>query len=390
MTDTLRVAVVGAGMAGQAHAFGYRNASMAHGLGPVRVELACVVDPNLPLARSVAERYGFASAQAELDAVLADPSIDVVSVALPNLVHAEVLPKVLAAGKHLFTEKPLGRRVEEARALADLARSSGVRTGVGFSFRRLPGLAALADAVHAGAIGDVYSARAWYQADYAADPEGPFSWRYSLAESGGGAILDIGSHAIDALQFVAGPVSAVRGACLSTVIPKRPVPSRAVVGHGDAGTTGEYAEVTNDDIAVVLFELGGGGLAHLEVSRVAAGMPNSLGVTVYGSAGHASFDSITGGEFHIFQSGVADVLTNGPRRVFTGPQHPYFADVAPMPGGGVGTGYGEAFVAEIQEFLHSVLTGQPMSTDFDTAVATMAVVDAAQQVAASGARREVG
>ncbi len=384
MKQTLRVAVVGAGMAGQAHAFGYRNASMAAGLGPVRVELATVVDPNVELARSVADRYGFEATETDVDAVLADPSIDVVSVALPNLVHAQVLPKVLAAGKHLFAEKPLGRTVTEARMLADLARASGVRTGIGFSFRRIPGLAAMADAVRAGAIGRLYTARAWYHADYAVDPQGPFSWRYSLEDSGGGAVLDIGAHAIDALQFVAGPVEAVTGAALSTVIPTRPVPAAATVGHGTAATTGEYAEVTNDDIAVVLLELAGGALGHVEVSRVAAGMPNSLGVTVYGSAGHATFDSISAGEFHIFQTGTADVLTNGPRRVFTGPQHPYFADVAPMPGGGVGTGYGEAFVAEIQEFLRCVLTGTPMSTDFDTAVATMTVVEAAHQAAASG------
>lgn len=389
MNETLRVAVVGAGMAGQAHAFGYRNASMAAKLSGVRIELAAIVDPNTALAQSVADRYGFGSVEADVDSVLADPSVDIVSVALPNLVHAQVLPKVLAAGKHLFAEKPLGRSVTEARALADLARSSGVRTGIGFSFRRLPGLAAMADAVASGAIGQVYSARAWYHADYAVDPEGPYSWRYALEESGGGAVLDIGSHAIDALQFVAGPVTAVRGASLSTVIPKRPVPAQAAVGHEAAQSTGVYADVTNDDIAVVLVELGAGAVGHVEVSRVAAGMPNSLGVTVYGSAGHASFDSIRGGEFSLFESGTATALTNGPRRVFTGPQHPYFADVAPMPGGGVGTGYGEAFVAEIQEFVGCVLTGQAMSTDFDTAVATMAVIEAAQQVAARDERRPV-
>ncbi len=384
MTTTLRVAVVGAGMAGQAHAFGYRNASMAHGLGPVRVELAAIVDPNEALASSVADRYGFTAVETHVDAVLADPSIDVVSVALPNLAHAQVLPRVLAAGKHLFAEKPLGRSVDEARILADLARSADVRTGIGFSFRRLPGLAAMADAVHSGLIGDIHSARSWYHADYAADSESPFSWRYDLEESGGGAIMDIGSHAIDALQFVAGQATAVVGASLSTVITKRPVPARAAVGHAAAPATGEYAEVTNDDIALVLLELSGGAVGHVEVSRVAAGTPNSLGVTIYGSKGHASFDSITGGEFHIFQTGTADPLTNGPRRVYTGPQHPYFADVAPMPGGGVGTGYGEAFVAEIQEFVRCVLTGERMSTDFDTAVTTMTVIEAAQRVAASG------
>lgn len=389
MKNTLKVAVVGAGMAGQAHAFGYRNASMAHGMGPLRIELAAIVDPNPQLAQSVAERYGFSSVHTDLDAVLVDRDIDIVSVALPNRLHADVLPKVLAAGKHLFAEKPLGRSVAEAQALADAARGSGVVTGIGFSFRRLPALAALADVVASGRLGTLYSARAWYHADYALDPEGPLSWRYSLEDSGGGAILDIGSHAIDALQFVSGPVSAVVGAKLTTVIPKRPIPAGASVGHGPADLTGVYGEVTNDDIAVVLVELEGGAVGHVEVSRVAAGMPNSLGVTVYGSKGHAAFDSIRGSEFEIFETGTADAMTNGPRRIFAGPQHPHFADVAPMPGAGVGTGYGEAFMAEIQEFVTCVRSGRKMSTDFDTAIATMAVIEAAQHHAAHPSPRKV-
>lgn len=77
------------------------------------------------------------------------------SVALPNHLHAEVLPKVIASGKHLFAEKPIGRTIEEAARLAGLADAAAAVTGVGFSFRRLPGLAALAQAVHGGAVGQI-------------------------------------------------------------------------------------------------------------------------------------------------------------------------------------------------------------------------------------------
>ena len=376
MTTTLRIGIIGAGMAGQAHAFGYRNAMMARDLADVDVQLHTIADPNLELAQSVAKRYGFANAVADIDAFLANPEIDAVSVALPNHLHADILPKVIASGKHLFAEKPIGRTREEAAWLASLAESSTAVTGVGFSFRRLPGLAALANAVQSGAIGDVHTVRAWYNADYAADPSGALSWRYSQEQSGGGALLDIGAHAIDAAQFVVGPVNRVLNATLRTVITERPKPAAGAIGHGGA-TTSERGPVTNDDIALVTVEFDGGAVGQITLSRVASGIPNSLGVEAFGSNGHALFDSISAGEFHLFQNGTAASAVNGPRRIFTGPEHPYFNDVAAMPGAGVGTGYAEAFVAEIQEFLRCVRDNRTMDTNFNTALTMMGVVGAA-------------
>lgn len=381
---TLRIGIIGAGMAGQAHAFGYRNATMAPDLAGVRIELRTIADPNLALARAAADRYGFANAVGSVDELLADPEIDVVSVALPNNLHADVLPKVLASGKHLFAEKPIGRTRAEAEELAALAEASSAVTGVGFSFRRLPGLAALAQAVATGAIGEVHTVRGWYDADYAADPEGALSWRYSQDLSGGGALLDIGSHAIDAAQFVAGSISTVLATTLRTVITDRPRPAAGAIGHGGA-TTDERGPVTNDDIALLTVEFENGAVGQLRMSRIAHGAPNSLGVEVFGTAGHARFDSISSGEFHVYTTDAAEAAYNGPRRIFTSPAHPYFTDVAPMPGGGVGTGYGEAFVAEVQEFLRCVVNDSAMDTDFGTAVAMMNVVGAALDSAATAA-----
>lgn len=390
MTASLRVGVLGAGMAGQAHAFGYRNAQMAVS-STINVELVAIADPNLPLAESVARRYGFASATADVDAFIAS-DLDVISVALPNFLHAEVLPKVLASGKHVFAEKPIGRTPEESRQLQKLAEATTSVTGVGFSFRRLPALAALAGAVHAGLIGNVHTIRAWYHADYAADPAGALSWRFSQEQSGGGALLDIGAHAIDAAQFVAGPIVEVSAATLRTVIAERPLPVQGAIGHGASVST-ETGPVTNDDIALLTVTFESGAVGQISLSRIAAGIPNSLGVEVYGTAGSGSFDSIAAGEFHIFQNesalGDLDAAYNGPRRIFAGPAHPYFSDVAAMPGAGVGTGYAEAFTAEIQQFLRSVAARTPMDTDFAAATRMMNVVGAAFESARTGAAVEV-
>lgn len=386
MSTPLRVGIIGAGMAGQAHAFGFRNAMMAVS-SDVNVELVTIADPNLTLAESVARRYGFQHATADVDACIAS-DLDVISVALPNFLHATVLPKVIASGKHLFAEKPIGRTPEESASLQELAEASTATTGVGFSFRRLPGLAALRQAVADGRLGKIHTVRGSYDADYAADPAGALSWRYSQEESGGGAILDIGAHAIDALHFVAGPVSRVLGATLRTVIAERPLPARGAIGHG-ASTSNETGPVTNDDTALVTLEFASGAVGQVSLSRISAGTPNALTIEVMGARGSASFSSLTAGEFHIFENDAADAAYNGPRRVFTGPAHPYFTDVAAMPGTGVGTGYAEAFTAEIQEFLACVRDGRAMDTDFATATQMMNVVGAAITSSRSGTSTEI-
>lgn len=366
---TLRVALVGAGAAGQAHAFGYRNVSMAVGLETVHIDMAVVVDPNVQLARRTADRYGYTDATEDVQHVLDDPSIDAISVALPNSVHAEVLPAILRSGKHVLTEKPLGRNAVEAADLVTLAEQSSAITGVGFSFRRLPGLAAVHDLLAANAIGSVHSFTAWYNADYAASPDAPFSWRYAKQTAGAGALIDIGTHAIDAVQYVVAPVSEVISSTLRTVIVRRPLPGSS-----------EFGVVDTDDIALLTAELDNGAVGQIHVNRTASGVPNSLGLEIHGSQGHARFDSIAAGEFHVHtDDGPASLA--GPRRVFTGPQHPYFTDVAAMPGGGVGTGYAEAFVAEVQHFVRCIVANEPMDTSFPSALRVMQVVDAAQESA---------
>jgi predicted dehydrogenase len=369
----IRVALVGAGAAGQAHAFGYRNVSMAAGLETVDIDLAVVVDPNVDLARRTADRYGYAGATGDLQRVVDDPSIDAISVALPNSVHAEVLPAILRSGKHVLTEKPIGRSAGEAVSLVALAEQSAAVTGVGFSFRRLPGLAAVGSLVADGAIGDVQSFTAWYNADYGASPDAPFGWRYAKETAGAGALIDIGTHAIDAVQHVIAPIRQVISSSLHTAITRRPIP----------GTT-EFGVVDTDDIALLTVETAGGAIGQVHVNRIASGIPNSFGLQIHGSRGHARFDSISSGEFHL-HTGDGAAFASGPRRVFTGPAHPYFSDVAAMPGGGVGTGYAEAFVAEVQHFVRCIVSGTPMDTSFPSAYRVMLVVDAAQRSAATGA-----
>jgi predicted dehydrogenase len=384
MSKHVTVAVVGAGMAGQAHAFGYRNATMHPDLAGVDVRLAAIVDYNADLAASAAARYGFATATTDLDAVLSDDAIDAVSLALPNFAYADVIPRLISAGKHTLAEKPLGRSAAEAHRFAAAADAAGLVHGVGFSFRRLPAVEAIAQIVGSGGIGDLWHATAWYLTDYAATPATPLSWRYDREQAGGGAIVDVGAHVLSVLQHVTGPVRRVVAADSRILIPERPVPAGAVTGHGPAGETGEMGPVTTDDVTTMIIELGRGGSAQVMVSRVATGVPNSLGFQVIGSDGSVSFDSARPDEFALHQRSVAGPESNGPRLVTVGPEQPSFAYTIPMPARGVGSGYGAAFVAQAQDFLGAILDRRKVTNDFWAGYQTMLVCDAAQQTAADG------
>jgi predicted dehydrogenase len=120
------------------------------------------------------------------------------------------------------------------------------------------------------------------------------------------------------------------------------------------------------------------------VSRIATGVPNSLGLQVIGSEGSVSFDSVRPDEFLLYQRTEAGPDTNGPRIVTVGPEQPSFAHTIPMPARGVGSGYGAAFVAQAQDFLRAVLGHGEVRNDFWTGYQTMLVCDAVQQAAAEG------
>ncbi|MFT0847928.1 Gfo/Idh/MocA family oxidoreductase [Actinomycetaceae bacterium L2_0104] len=382
MSLTVRVALVGAGYAGQSHAFGYRNASMADDLHGVKVVLDTVVDPNIELAKDVAGKYGFEKYATDMGEVLADPEIDAVSLALPNKLYSTVVPQVLAAGKHVFCEKPLGLDAAEAAAMADQADASGLINAVGFSFRRIPALAQLSKIVAEGVLGEIHSFRAHYYADYAADPRQPLTWRYIMKDSGGGAVADIGAHAIDTVRYVVGDIAEVCAAQLSTVIKERPLPAGGI-GHSQKASETESGPVENDDDAILTLRTAAGAVGSVTLSRIAEGVPNDLGIEVFGSKGHARFSSATGDQLVVYETGVSEPGMDGARTIVAGPAFPYFGDTAAMPGRGVGTGYGEAFAAEIQEFVRALAKNGTVTTPFREAVPTMRVIAAALESSAA-------
>src|SRR6476660_1143627 len=155
MADSLGVAVIGAGMAGKAHAAAYRTAPTLYNpvLPPIR--LVSIGDVNAEFGSLAARRFGYQRHDTSWQAIAEADDIDVVSVVIANSLHREVVEGLLAAGKHVLCEKPLSDTLDDARAIAESARTASTVAKVGFTFRRTPGIAYIRDLIQTGALGKV-------------------------------------------------------------------------------------------------------------------------------------------------------------------------------------------------------------------------------------------
>src|SRR6266571_8748376 len=129
--SSIGVAVIGAGMAGRAHASGYRSAPAVFGTDLPEVRLVAIADAHEPFAVDTARRYGYQRAETSWEAVAAAPDIDAVSVVVANHLHRPIVEALLAAGKHVLCEKPMAPTVADAEAMAEAAGKSDRVAAVG-------------------------------------------------------------------------------------------------------------------------------------------------------------------------------------------------------------------------------------------------------------------
>ena len=203
--QSIGVAVIGGGMAGRAHAAGYRSATTLFGTDRPDVRLVAIADTNAAVADDTARRYGYERAEYDWRAIAEAPDIDAVSVVVANHLHRQIVEGLLAAGKHVLCEKPLAGSLADAEAMVAAAERSDRVTAVGYTYRRSPAVEQIRRELRAGTIGDLVHFNGHYWCDYALDPTSPITWRYR-GGPGTGALADVGSHLIDLSEFVCGPI----------------------------------------------------------------------------------------------------------------------------------------------------------------------------------------
>lgn len=194
-TETLGVAIHGAGNVARAHAGSWLRTPGCRlvSVGSRRRESAERLVGELGLECEVHDRF---------EDVLRDPRVQIVNISGPNHVHAEQGIAAAEAGKHLMIEKPMCQSVRSGRRLRDAVAQNGVKSVVGFVLRWHPLLKNLKALLAAGAIGELFYAETDYW--HGLGPQAPlWSWAHT-AEFGGSTMLLAGCHAVDALRYLAG------------------------------------------------------------------------------------------------------------------------------------------------------------------------------------------
>jgi predicted dehydrogenase len=353
---------------GRAHSIALHSVATTFGADHA-VECAVLADTNAEQAGQAASSLGFARSTGDWRELIADPGIDVVDVCTPNHLHAEMALAALAAGKHVYCEKPLALDIEESAAVAEAARRAGVCNAIGFNYICNPMVQAARDLIQEGEIGEVVGFSGQYIEDYMCDPRTPFTWRCERRLAGAGALADLGSHLINMAHVMLGPIARVSGV-VRTVHPRR-----------TETATGKLRMVENEDVANVLIEFASGTPGTMTISRVAAGYKCGLAVQVVGTRGTVEFHQERMNELRLYR---ADDATGrrGFRTILAGPEHPDYGAFCPAPGHGLGIN--DLKVIEVRNLLRAIREGRAASPDFAEGLRVQQVMTAIERAAASG------
>lgn len=164
-------------------------------------ELVAVMDTSPEAAKKVCEKYGAKYAFDNVEDLLALEEIQAVYIASPVFCHKEQCEKAAKAKKHILLEKPMGLTISESAEIDACCEKEEVKLGVAFMMRFHSYHQKMKEIISQGVIGEIVSARAQFTCWY---PEMENCWRQNKALSGGGAMLDMGIHAIDLIRYITG------------------------------------------------------------------------------------------------------------------------------------------------------------------------------------------
>ena len=352
------IGIVGYGMMGKAHSYGYTVAPVMRHL-PHRPRLRVISGRDSDKVSRAASAYGIDEWTTDWREVIARPDVDIVDVCTPPGTHAEIAEAAARAGKAVICEKPLAVNYTQAASARDAVEEAGVLNAVGFNYRRLPAVSLMQRMVGDGAVGTIRLVRATWLSDEFVDPTIPFDWRFDRS-MGGSTIADLGSHLIDMATWMAGPIADVCGQS-ETFTRER---------------SGKQVSVEEASSALARFE--SGALGVFEVARTAVRRPCDFTLEIYGDRGSLVFEYARLNELR-FGDGTDRAELYGMRRIRAEHEtHPYARNWWPI---GQGVGYGASFVNHLGDLLERWPDG-PWQPDFAQGAAVQAVCDAIERAAA--------
>ena len=362
--DRLRVGMIGANVS-------YGFAPVAHLpalLALPDFELAAVCTAHEETAKESAEKFGASMAFHDHREMLRQPDIDVVAVVVRVPLHHRLTMDALEAGKHVYTEWPLGANLREAEQMADLARKKGVHTMVGLQGRGSPVFLRLKELVQEGYMGEVLAAHMVQLRSGILTMSPDRMWQ-SDRTLGASTLTISFAHAIDALCMCLGEFKDV-SAVVSTQVPQ---------WHDS--DTGRMVDVTSPDNVLVSGTLSSGAVASAHEGSI-PWHGSGYRLEVYGREGTVALTAkvvAQVGEIGLFGGRRGD---SGLEELSIPPHLTLVPESVPR---------GPAFnVAQMwSRFGDSIRSGKRVEPDFDTAVTRHRLLDAIQRASDTGQRQSL-
>ena len=361
----LKVAIIGGGSMGEAHSLALAIAPYSAGCG-VTIVKQVLVEISPERADELARQFGWQESSSDWRAVVNRGDIDVIDICTPPHLHEEIALAAIAAGKHVFCEKPITNDSAQALRMRDAAEAAGVVAQVGYNFRHTPALAFTKKLLDEGRLGVPLMFRGSYcqEVGFGRSLD---SWRATKALGAAGTVGEVGCHVIDAAEFFCGDILRVAARV------------RTRVSDDDSGWASEAERIEQDLVdwaGVWTAEFASGALGSFAVSSYASGCKNRFAFELDASKGAVHFDWNNREVFQIAyvddpsdQSGLRSVSTNSQ-------DHGGIWGLA-----GMGIGYVDVSAAQFQRFVQAITAGTPTEPDFRAGAHNQQVVEAIQQAA---------
>ncbi len=306
-------------------------------------ELVAVMEVNMELAEKCRAKWNCERAYDSEAALLADPEIDAVYIASPVVLHAKQAMMAADAGKHILIEKPLAMTSQEGQRVLEYCESKGVKIAAGLMMRYGAYVREMKAAIARGSIGRPVSGYCQFTCWY---PDMPGVWRQDRRLGGGGAIMDMGVHCIDLMQYVLG--------------------SRVKQVASFQDTLSFRYEV--EDSATLMLRMENGAQCVIQTNFNVPDEAAKWRLEFFGDQGRLMGESVIGQ----VDGGELDAL-------FLGPQGGYDAiqNSKTVRGERIDVTFGNLYEREVESFSRSLLTGAPIEVPASDAVQVQRVIEAA-------------
>ncbi len=338
---TVRIGLLGSGFVSNFYMEGLRNVA--------GYEVKAVASPNPEHAASFAARWNIPESSSDMSSVILRKDIDLIVLGVPNYTHRDLVIECARAGKHIVCTKPLARNPSEAKEMLDAVKAAGVMHGYAETEVFSPAVIRAHDFIESDSIGKVLTVRS---RESHSGPHNPWFWDSSL--SGGGAMLDMGCHTIEAARYFIGKDN----------------PIIEVIAWG--ANLVHHDKTDAEDNAVMLMKFEGGQLGQAELSWTARGGLD-LRNEVYGTEGT------------IF----TDITRETPLKVFSSPgAGSYVVEKAESQTGWLFPPIDEAWTygyrEEMRHFVECVSNGETPRETFEDGYIVNCVLDAGYKSMKSG------